>query len=196
MEFSQKQTIQAVAMLLLLTVITQAAYTALYVGAKDLPRLWLWGVEGLVFVLLAALAGSALVQAKQFSLGFSAICASAILNLVQVGIGLTQFGPFREVAQSVDGLAPAAGGVVALSFFIYNAAKVLLGLAALVFASAEIRNGSKALGVVTFALGSIAIAANAIVMAAGKISGIPSGALGVVATLFLAICVFKLRTED
>jgi len=196
MEFSQKQTIQAVAMLLLLTVITQAAYTALYVGAKDLPRLWLWGVEGLVFVLLAALAGSALVQAKQFSLGFSAIFASAILNLVQVGIGLTQFGPFREVAQSVDGLAPAAGGVVALSFFIYNAAKVLLGLAALVFASAEIRNGSKALGVVTFALGSIAIAANAIVMAAGKISGIPSGALGVVATLFLAICVFKLRTED
>ena len=162
MEFSQKQTIQAAAMLLLLTVITQAAYTALYVGAKDLPRLWLWGVEGLVFVLLAALAGSALVQAKQFSLGFSAIFASAILNLVQVGIGLTQFGPFREVAQSVDGLAPAAGGVVALSFFIYNAAKVLLGLAALVFASAEIRNGSKALGAVTFALASIAIAATAI----------------------------------
>ena len=195
MEFSQKQTIQAVSILLLLTVISQDVYTALYKYTPDTPRLWLWGVEGLVFVVLAALAGSALVQSKQYSLGFSAIFASAILNLVQVGIGLTQFGAFRVIAQSVDGMAPAAGAVVGLSFFIYNAAKVLLGLAALVFGSAEIRNGSKALGMIAIALGAVAIVANAITMTIGR-TEIPSGALGVVATLGLAICVLRLNTKD
>jgi len=120
MEFTQKQSIKIASALLLLTVISQALYTGLYLAANDIPRQWLWGLEGLVFVLLAAFAGSVLVQAKQYTLGFSAILASAILNLVQVGIGLTQFGPFREVAQTIEGVAPAAGSVVALSFFIYN----------------------------------------------------------------------------
>jgi len=98
MEFTQKQNILAIATLLFLAVITQAVYTGLYKFAGDIPRHWLWGLEGLIFVLLAAIAGSALVHAKTCTLGFSAIFASALLNLVQVGIGLTQFGPFREAA--------------------------------------------------------------------------------------------------
>jgi len=111
MEFTQKQNIQAVSILLFLVVITQALYTVLYIAASDVPRLWLWGVEGLVFVLLTAIAGSTLAQAKKYTLGFSAIFASAILNIVQVGIGLTQFGPFREAAQGVEAIAPAAGSI-------------------------------------------------------------------------------------
>jgi len=196
MEFTQKQNVRYIAALLLLAVVTQAVYTALYVAAKDVSRLWLWGVEGLIFVLLAAIAGSALVMAKRYSLGFSAIFASAILNIVQVGIGLTQFGAFREAVQGVEALAPAAGGVVALSFFIYNAAKILLGLAAIVFGMAIMRNGSAWLGRITLLLGVVAMIANTIVMMFGRIESVPSGATGVLATLLLAICLFKLQSDD
>ena len=115
MEFTQRQNIKYVASLLFLAVITQAIYTALYVAANEVPRQWLWGLEGVLFVVLAAVAGSALVQSKKYTLGFSAILVSAIFNVVQVGIGLTQFGAFREAAQAVEGLAPATGSVVALS---------------------------------------------------------------------------------
>ena len=182
--------------LLFFTALSQAIYTLLYVVAKDVPRLWLWGIEGVVFVLLAAIAGSALIQAKSHSLGFSAIMVSAILNLIQVSIGLTQFGAFREAAQNIEGIAPAAGGVVAFSFFIYNGAKVLLGLSAIVFGTAVLQSGSKLLGRLTILVGAIALSANAIVMVMGRIQAIPSGASGVVATLFLAICVYKLASDD
>ena len=195
MEFTQRRNTQLIATLLLLTVISQAIYTALYLWASDVARHWLWGLEGLLFVILAAVAGSALVQSKQYSLGFSAIFASAILNVVQVGIGLTQFGAFREASQGVEGLAPAAGSVVALSFFIYNAAKILLGLSALIFGKAMLQDGSKIFGILTIFLGIAAIATNAIAVMFGRIESLPSGALGVAATLLLALCLLKLRTE-
>lgn len=196
MQFTEKQTTQLVAALLFLAVISQAFYTLLYVAASDVPRQWLWGIEGLVFVLLAAIAGSAMVQSKEYSLGFSAIFASAILNIVQVGIGLTQFGPFREAAQGLEGLAPAAGSVVALSFFIYNAAKILLGLSAVAFGMSISQAGSTWLGRIAALAGFVAIVTNTIAMMFGRIDGIPSGATGVVATLLLAICVLKLRSSD
>lgn len=196
MEFTQKQNIKVISVLLFLTVVSQGLYTALYAAGSDLPRVWLWKIEGLTFVILAAIAGSALALAKHYTLGFSAIMASAILNLVQVGIGLTQFGPFREAAQGVEGIAPAAGAVVALSFFIYNAAKILLGMAAVVFGAAIAQQSSKLLGRLTIFLGVVAMVANAIVMMFGRIEAVPSGATGVVATLFLAVCLFKLKSED
>jgi len=86
--------------------------------------------------------------------------------------------------------------VVALSFFVYNAAKVLLGLSAVVFGAAVSRMGSKGLGKVTVFLGLIAILSNAIVMIFGRIEAVPSGATGVVATLFLAVCLLKFRSKD
>lgn len=196
MEFTQKQNIRVISALLLLTVITQALYTALYVATSDVPRQWLWGIEGLAFVFLAAIAGSALAQAKKYTLGFSAIFASAILNLVQVGVGLTQFGPFREAAQGVEAIAPAAGSVVAFSFFVYNAAKILLGISAVAFGAAISQTASKGLGRLTVFLGLVAIATNTIAMMFGRIDAIPSGATGVVATLLLAVCLFKLQFED
>ena len=200
MEFTQRQNTQALSALLFVTVVTQAIYTALFVSGSDIPRAWLWGLEGILFVLVAAIAGSALVKARKYTLGFSAIFASGILNLVQVGVGLTQFGPFREAAQGVEAVAPAAGAVVAFSFFVYNAAKILLGIAAVVFGTAisqtDTQSGFKWLGRLTVLLGFVAIATNAFVMMFGRIQAIPSGATGVVATLLLAVCLLKLRSED
>ena len=196
MELTQKQNLKAISILLFLAVITQALYTALYASGSSFPRGWIWGLEGLMFVLITALAGSALVQAKKYTLGFSAIFASAILNIVQVGIGLTQFGPFHQAAGAAEAFAPAASAVVALSFFVYNAAKILLSLAALVFGSAISQSDSKMLGRLTMFVGFVAIATNAFVMMFGRTEAVPSGAAGVIATLLLAICLLKLQSED
>ncbi|MEL7298211.1 MAG: thiamine biosynthesis protein ThiC, partial [Pseudomonadota bacterium] len=111
MDFTIKQTVQVVAGLLIALALTQAVYTALYIAKADVPRQLLWGLEGVLFVFLAAFAGAALVESKRLAVAWSAIACSAVLNVVQVGVGLTMFGPFREVAQGVEALAPAAGAV-------------------------------------------------------------------------------------
>ncbi len=195
MEFTFKRTVQVVAFLLITAAVTQAIYTALYLGGVDAPRQVLWGLEGLIFVLLAAFAGSALVEAKRYTLGFSAIAFAAVLNVVQVGVGLTMFGPFRDAATQVEALAPAAGAIVAFSFMVYNAAKVLLGLAALVFGLAKLAQGSpvaRVLGGLTALVGVVAMIANALSMAAGRevLGELPlAGASGVAATVLLALCI-------
>ncbi len=194
MELTLKRTVQVVAFLLVTVAITQSIYTALYIAGVDAPRQVLWGVEGLFFVLLAAFAGSALVEAKRYTLGFSAIAFAAVLNVVQVGVGLTMFGPFRDAATQVEALAPAAGAIVAFSFMVYNAAKVLLGLAALVFGLAKMAQGSlmaRVLGGLSAAVGVVAMIANALSMAAGRVvlGELPlAGASGVAATVLLALC--------
>ncbi len=199
MEFTLKRTVQVTAFLLIAAAVTQAVFTALYIAEADVPRQLMWGTEGLIFVMLAAFAGSALVEAKRYSLGFSAIMAAAILNLVQVGVGLTMFGPFREAAGAIEELAPAAGAVVAFSFMVYNAAKILLGLAALVFGMAKMKDGSKALGGLTALVGVIAMVANTVSMAAGRgvFGELPlAGGSGAVATLLLALCLSAATKQD
>lgn len=198
MELTQSQTTKILAILLLLAAISQPIYTALYQLAPDVERQFLWGLEGLLFVLMAAFAGSALVMAKRYTLGFSAIAFSAVLNVIQVGVGLTQFGPFRAAASANAELGDVAFSVVAFSFFGYNAAKILLGLAAIVFGLAKLGQGSKLLGGATVAIGVVALVANTLVMMFGLKGFVPSpiaGGSGVLATLLLAICMFGVSRE-
>lgn len=199
MDFTHNQTVKFTAILLLLAAISQPIYTALYLGAPDVDRRFLWGLEGLIFVLLATFAGSALVTAKHYVVGFSAIAFSAVLNVVQVGVGLTQFGPFREAAEANPELGGVAFSVVAFSFFGYNAAKVLLGLAAIVFGVAKMKAGGKLLGGLMALVGLVAFVANTLVMMFGLNGFLPSpiaGGSGVLATLLLAICLFGLKQEE
>ena len=200
MDVSPRRAATLVAVLLVATVGSQALYTLLYLLAPEIPRKAIWGVEALLFLGIAAFAASPMVHAKALTVGWGAIFASAILNVVQVGVGLTMFGPFREAAQGSEALAPAAGAVVAYSFFVYNAAKVLLGFAALVFGLAHMMTGAgfaKALGGLTAFVGGLALVCNALVMAFGRMEGVPSGATGVIATLLLAFCVTSaFKPED
>ncbi|MEO0550087.1 MAG: thiamine biosynthesis protein ThiC [Pseudomonadota bacterium] len=199
MELTQSRTVKILAALLLLTALSQPIYTALYLGAPEVDRQFLWGLEGLLFVLLAAFAGSALVMAKRYTLGFSAIAFAAVLNVVQVGVGFTQFGPFREAAEANPELGGVAFSVVAFSFFGYNAAKILLGLAAVVFGMAKMGDGSKVLGGLTALVGAVAFVANTLVMMFGLNGFLPSpiaGGSGVLATFLLAICLFSVNSED
>ncbi|MEM9333077.1 MAG: thiamine biosynthesis protein ThiC [Pseudomonadota bacterium] len=199
MEFTQSTTVKTVAVLLLLTAVTQPIYTALFLAAPDVSRQFLWGLEGLLFVLLAVFAGSALGMAKQYSLGFSAIAFSAVLNLIQVGVGFTQFGPFNAIAKTNTELGGIAFSIVAFAFFIYNAAKIMLGLAAVVFGVAINKEGKKILGSVTALTGAIAIVSNTIVMMVGIRGFFPSpiaGGSGVLATILIALCLFSIIKKD
>ena len=191
METNTLRTAQIAAGLLLALAITQAIYTALYIAELKVPRHLLWGIEGLLFTVLAAYAGAGMVQTKSFHVGWSAIAFSAVLNVVQVSVGLTMFGPFREAAGQVEGLAPAAGAVVAFSFMVYYAAKLLLGLAAIIFGMAKLKTGAAAVGGLTAALGVVALVANGTVIVLGRDGFMPSavaGGSGVAATLLLALC--------
>ncbi len=199
MDFTFKRTAQITAALLLIAAVTQAVYTALYVAEADVPRQLLWGSESVLFVLMAAFAGSAMVQTNKLHLGWAAIAMASVLNVIQVGIGLTQFGPFFEAAGNVEGLEPAAMSVVAYSFMVYNGAKALLALAAIVFGMAALKAGSKALGGVTALVGAVAFIANNLSMAMGRdFSGeLPiAGGSGVLATILLALVLFGQDNEE
>lgn len=199
MNFTYTRTVQFTSYLLLALAITQVIYTALYVAEVTPPRQLLWGLEGLLFTILAAFAGSALVQAKYHQLAWSAIVCSAVLNVVQVSIGVTLFVPFREAAGQIEALGPAAGGIVALSFMIYYAAKLLLGLAALIVGMAKMADGGKVLGGSTALFGAIAILSNAILVMFGRDAFLPSavaGGTGVIATLLLALCLMSIARDD
>ena len=199
MTLTNSRAVQITSYLLLSLAVTQALYTALYIAELGVPRQLVWGLEGVLFTMLMAFAGAALVQAKNYQLGWSAIAFSAVLNLVQVSVGLTMFGPFREAAGQLEALGPAAGAVVAFSFMIYYAAKLLLGLAALIFGMAKMNAGSKALGGFTALVGVVAMFANTILIVFGRNGFLPSpvaGASGVLATLLLAFCLMSLVRED
>lgn len=197
MPITHQSTVRATAALLILACITQGVYTALYVAKLDVPRQLLWGTEGLLFPLLAALAGAAMVKSKGLTLAFAAIASAAVLNFLQVGIGLTLFFPFSDAAKADPALAPVAGAIVAFAFFIYNAAKLLLGLAALLVGLSRMSAGSKALGGATALVGSIAMIANAAaIVGAGEIAGRIAGGTGVLATLLLAVCLLGAARDD
>jgi hypothetical protein len=195
MEITFKRTTTFVATLLLIAAVTQAIYTALYIAEADVPRQLLWGTEGFLFTVLAAFAGSALAQAKRLHLVWAAIIAAAVLNVVQVGVGLTMFGPFFEVAGNLEATGPLAQGVLAFSFMVYNAAKVLLALALMVIGL----DRGKALGVVSALVGAVAFVSNALSMGLGRdFSGeLPiAGGSGVLATILLAVCLFGLTSDE
>ena len=98
MEFTLKRNVQIVTYLLLALVVTQAIFTVLFNLKIAGPRPLLWGLEAVLFTILAAFFGAALVQARNYHLGWSAIVFSAVLNVVQVSLGIKLFGPFGGAA--------------------------------------------------------------------------------------------------
>ena len=191
MDITERSAARMVALLLLLAAITQPIYTAFFIGAPEIDRRFLWRVEGLLFILLACFAGAGLVLAKRYALGFSAIAFAAVFKLLAVGLGLTQFFPFNAAAEVNADLNEVATSVIALSFFSYNSANVLLGLAATVFGLAKWAERGRAIGAITTVVGIVALATNTVVMMFGFQGLLPSpvaGASGVMATVLLAVC--------
>lgn len=198
MDFDFRRSASITAFILLVAAVTQGVYTAMYIAEMEVPRRLLWGGEAVLFTLLAAFAGSALAQTRRQQLVFSAITAAAVLNVVQVGVGLTMFGPFRAVAEAAPETAPLAGSIVAFSFMVYNAAKVLLALALIVAGLDKLASGARALGAASAIIGVVALVSNALSTALGRdFSGdLPiAGGSGVLATVLLAVCLLGASRE-
>ena len=194
MDFTVKRSAQIVAFLLVSAAATQSLYTALYVIAPDISRLPIWSAEAVIFVLLAAFVAGPMVHSQRLTIGWGAIFAAAVLNVVQVGVGLTMFTPFLDAAGESEPLAPLAGAIVDYSFFVYNAAKMLLAMAAVIFglAAMEKADAHKWIGGAAALVGSVAVLTNATSMALGRdvFGALPlAGGTGVLATLLLALCV-------
>lgn len=199
MHAANHRTVTIVAALLLTAAVTQSIYTVLYLTMPEVSRALVWGIEGFLFAMLAAFAGAALAQAKWLQLGWSAIAAASVLNVVQVSVGLSMFGPFSDAAKADPALAPLVGAVVAFSFMMYNAAKVLLALAAIVFGLARLTGGARALGGLTALVGLVALVSNAVSMVFGRevLGELPlAGGTGVLATVLLALCLFARPADD
>lgn len=199
MEFTLNRNVKIISILMIVLTVTQIIYTGLYVANINGPQPLIWGLEAILFTFLAAFAGAAMVQAKDIQLGWSAIAFSAVLNVIQVSIGLKLFEPFGEAAGQVEALGPLAGAIVAFSFMIYNTAKILLGFAALIFGMFKMNNGSKTLGGLTALVGGVAIVANVLLVLFGRNGFLPppvAGATGVLATLLLALCLTNFVNEE
>ncbi len=199
MKLTTVRTVQITSYLLLVLVVTQALYTVLYINEANAPLKLIWGLEAVLFTILAAFAGAAMIQAKNYHLAWSAIAFGAVLNVVQVSIGLTMFGPMFAAAGQLEALGPVAGSVVALSFMIYNSAKILLGLAALVFGIAKMSSGAKTLGGLAALAGVVAMSTNAFLIVFGRDTFLPTavgGGSGLLATLLLALCLMSIARED
>lgn len=199
MDFTLERNTRIIMLLLLVLVATQAAFTVLFNLGITGPRPLIWGLEVILFSLLAAFAGAALAQSGNYHVGWAAIAIAAVLNVIQVGMGLKLFGPFSGVAKEIEGIGPMTGAIVALSFMFYNAAKILLGLAAVVFGIAKKNAGSSALGGLTALVGVVAIVANALLIIFGRKGFLPppiAGASGVAATLLLALCLMNINKDE
>ena len=194
MEVTTHHTAQAAGILLVASAATQIIYTALYVTETDVPRQMLWGLESVLFTLIAALAGALLGQVKRYHLAWSAIIAASLLNVVQVSVGLTMFNPFFEYAGNVEGFSPAANAVVEFSFMVYNSAKALLALALVVFSL----GAGGVYGKIGASVGAVAMFSNLLSMAAGTdiFGELPvAGSSGVAATLLLGVHLLR-AAED
>ncbi len=171
---------------LLSIVATQIIYFALSHAGADINRTILWGLEAVLFGLIAVVALS-LVGRAAVPLAMSAIALGGVLNIVQLGMGLAMFGPLSEGG---DALAPAFKAVLGGAFFLYFAGKAMFGFAAAALAFAAYGAGGpmhKGLAVLAGLAGLAALAVNAVAMATGMDLAIPAGATGTVATVLLAL---------
>lgn len=176
----------AVAFALLASVGTQIFYIAVVSGieGETVLRPITWVSEMAIFSL-AAVAALPLAARSAFPLAASAIVLASVLNIIQVGIGLSMFAPAREAAD-----AQVFATILQGAFFFFFQAKAILGLAAIGIGLAAIRGGVP--GRIIGALAILAGIAAAILNLLGMAQGIaewtfPAGAAGTAATALLAL---------
>ena len=180
---------RVVAIALLASVATQIFYIAVVaeIDGDTVLRPVTWMTEMAIFSLVAV-AAMPLVARSSMPLAAAAIVLAGILNAVQVGMGLSMFGPSREAA---DGQVFAT--VLQGAFFFFFQAKALLGVAAIGVGIAAIRGSllGKVIGGIAILSGFAAAILNLLAMAQGMEDWtFPAGAAGTVATALLALALF------
>lgn len=187
---------RTIAALLFAIVVTQIIYFSLSSAGADINRPVLWTTEVVAFLAMAMLALTRLMQMPGASLAWAAIAISGILNVIQLGIGLTMFGPLSDAGEPLSAVFKA---VLASAFFLYFAGKGLFGFAAVIVGAALLKSSGaiKATGALALIAGFAAVALNIAAIVVGMDLVLPAGASGTIATLVLGIAVaMTARTID
>lgn len=180
--------------LLVTIVLTQILYIVKSTYKIDIPSTAVWSLEAVAFLAITVLALVAMLQKGSLTLAFAAIAMGSLLNVLQVGMGLTMFAPLSDAG---DALAPVYEVVVAAAFFLYFAGKLLFGFAAIVAGMTLLRGtgSARVVGVLAAVAGLAAILVNL----GGIVVGMPwlyaAGAAGTLATLLLAVAL-KMHRQD
>lgn len=144
---------KGLAAVLLVTVASQIFYITVVSGSSnEMLRPATWFTELFAFsasvIFAHALAVRRPVQADVWSM----IALAGILNVIQVGMGLSMFAPAMEAQEAVPQLFSA---ILAGAFFFYFLAKLLVGVAAIVLGLKAVQTDS----LVSKVAGGLAIAA-------------------------------------
>ncbi|GAA4043312.1 hypothetical protein GCM10022213_12410 [Parerythrobacter jejuensis] len=199
---------QIAAILLIATVVTQILYMAFLGGPQPsdpaqgttqadvvayFTDRWaevatIWTVEVLAFAGVAMTALVVMARGGGSQLAWAAIALAALVNLIQLGLGLAVFRPIALAEQPVFGLF---GTVVAGAFYFYFLAKALIGVAAIALGTVLFKSSTatpaKIVSGITALLGVIALGANIAGIAQGMGWVLIAGASGTLATMFVAI---------
>jgi hypothetical protein len=193
MTFTPRGAAMAVAFALLGTVATQLFYIGVVSPTDDaMLRKITWVTEMALFSLVAV-AALALAARGAMPLVWSAVALAGIVNVIQVGIGLAEFGPAGEAADP-----KVFASVLAGAFFLYFHGKAMIGMAAIGVGLAAWSDGStltKVLGAGSILAGLAAAVLNLLGMANGMEAVFAAGAAGTVATALLALTVLFTRRE-
>lgn len=199
MEFTVRRSAQLVAILLIVTVVTQIAYIAISNGGGEPPRMLIWTAEAVAFLGISIFALVALVRQAGNLAAWAAIAVGGLLNVVQVGMGLAMFGPVKDAGEA---MAPAFQAILAGAFFLYFAGKFLFGFAGILIGSGMLRGrggvgkAGKVVGGLTILTGLAAALVNLYAMAVGMDVVFQAGAAGTAATLLLAIAILMNAPKD
>ena len=172
---------------LLVTVATQIFYITVISGGENVDglRMIVWTLEAITFSVIAMTALVLSGNAAFSRAAFAAIAIGAVTNIIQVGMGLAEFGPAREAADEA-----VFGTVIAGAFFLYFHGKAMFGLAAILISLAlfaRLGGIAKILAGLTGLAGLIAAIINVLGMAQGMEFVQAAGAAGTLSTALLGV---------
>ena len=172
---------------LLVTVATQIFYITVISGGENVDglRMIVWTLEAITFSVIAMTALVLSGNAAFSRAAFAAIAIGAVTNIIQVGMGLAEFGPAREAADEA-----VFGTVIAGAFFLYFHGKAMFGLAAILISLAlfaRLGGIAKILAGLTGLAGLIAAIINVLGMAQGMEFVQIAGATGTLSTALLGV---------
>ncbi len=181
-----------------ITMLAVVATQLIYVGADPIGYTFnskiIWTIEAIAFSGMAL--GALLVSARSgaLQLAAAAIAVGAILNVVQVGMGLAMFGPLREAGEA---LAPAFSAVLAGAFWFFFAGKALFGLAGILIGLGLWGQSglTKAIAGLAILTGLAALLVNGAALGVGMDLVFPAGATGTAATLFAALALLRTKAD-
>lgn len=188
--------IKGLAAVLLVTVASQIFYITVVSGSEnEMLRPLTWFTELFAFSSSVVFAHALAARRPGQAAVWSTIAFAGVLNVIQVGMGLSMFAPAMEAREAVPQLFAA---ILAGAFFFYFLAKLLLGAAAIVLGLAAVKTPgalAKGLGALAALSGLAAIGLSFLAMNDSEAWTFAAGASGTAVTALLAALLLAMRED-